>query len=42
MIKSGMIYEGTLRQSRWRDNKGFYDLAVYAILKDDWLNGLEE
>ena len=35
MRKSGMKYEGTLRQARWRDNKGFYDLAVYAILKDE-------
>ncbi len=42
MIKSGMKYEGTLRQSKWRDNKGFYDLAVYAILKDEWLKGVEE
>ncbi|GAA0773821.1 hypothetical protein GCM10008908_22630 [Clostridium subterminale] len=42
MIKSGMKYEGTLRQSEWRDNKGFYDLAVYAILKDEWLKGMEE
>ncbi|MBU3200996.1 GNAT family N-acetyltransferase [Clostridium estertheticum] len=36
MIKSGMEYEGTLRQVKLRDNKDFYDLAVYSILKDDW------
>jgi len=37
MLKSGMKYEGTLRQVEIRDNKEFYDLAVYAILKNDWL-----
>lgn len=37
MLKSGMKYEGTLRQVEIRDNKDFYDLAVYAILKNDWL-----
>ncbi len=37
MLKSGMNYEGTLRQVEIRDNKEFYDLAVYAILKNDWL-----
>ena len=37
MLKSGMKYEGTLRQAKLRDNKEFYDLAIYAILKDDWL-----
>jgi ribosomal-protein-alanine N-acetyltransferase len=37
MLKSGMNYEGTLRQVKIRDNKEFYDLAVYAILKNDWL-----
>jgi ribosomal-protein-alanine N-acetyltransferase len=35
MIKSGMRYEGTLRQSRLRDNNFFYDLALYSILKND-------
>ena len=37
MMKSGMRYEGTLRQVKIRD-KEFYSLAVYAILKNDWLN----
>jgi ribosomal-protein-alanine N-acetyltransferase len=37
MLKSEMKYEGTLRQVQIRDNKEFYDLAVYAILKNDWL-----
>lgn len=37
MIKSGMKYEGTLRQVEIRDNKEFYDLSIYSILKDDWL-----
>lgn len=37
MVKSGMKYEGTLRQVKLRDNKEFYDLAIYAILKDDWI-----
>jgi ribosomal-protein-alanine N-acetyltransferase len=31
MLKSGMEYEGTLIQVQIRDNKEFYDLAVYAI-----------
>lgn len=42
MMKSGMKYEGTLRQAKFSDDRGFYDVSVYAILKDDWLNGLEE
>ncbi|WP_346928679.1 GNAT family protein [Clostridium sp.] len=42
MIKSGMKHEGTLRQAKFRDNKGFYDLAIYAILRDEWLNGMKE
>lgn len=37
MIKSGMKYEGTLRQVKLRDDKGFYDLALYAILREDWI-----
>lgn len=41
MLKSGMEYEGTLRQVKLRDNKDFYDLAVYAILKDDWVRRKE-
>lgn len=36
MVKSGMKYEGTLRQVKLRDNKDFYDLSLYAILKDEW------
>lgn len=39
MAKSGMTYEGILRQVKLRDNKEFYDLAIYAILKNDWLKG---
>ncbi len=35
MMKCGMKYEGTLRQARFSDNRGFYDLSVYAILKDE-------
>jgi len=41
MIKGGMKYEGTLRQVKLGDNNEFYDLAVYAILKDDWLNEIK-
>lgn len=37
MLKSGMNYEGTQRQVQIRNDKDFYDLAVYAILKNDWL-----
>lgn len=36
MIKSNMQYEGTSRQVGVRGDKGFYDLAQYAILKMDW------
>jgi ribosomal-protein-alanine N-acetyltransferase len=36
MQKSGMLYEGTHRQEKLRDGKTFYDVAVYAILKEDW------
>ncbi|MEG1257206.1 GNAT family protein [Clostridium sp.] len=41
MIKSGMHHEGTLRKVKLRDNKEFYDLAVYSILKEDWINSKE-
>lgn len=41
MVKSGMKYEGTLRQVKLRENKEFYDLASYAILKDDWIRSNE-
>ncbi|MEG0307248.1 MAG: GNAT family N-acetyltransferase [Clostridium sp.] len=37
MIKSGMQHEGTLRKVKLRDNKEFYDLAIYSILKEDWI-----
>ncbi|MBZ9689707.1 GNAT family N-acetyltransferase [Clostridium estertheticum] len=37
MLKSGMRYEGTLRQAKVHDKKDFYDLALYSILKDDWI-----
>ena len=37
MSKSGMKYEGTLRQAKLRDYTEFYDLSIYAILKDDWI-----
>jgi len=37
MLKGGMKYEGTLIQVKLRDNKEFYDLDLYAILKDDWV-----
>lgn len=32
-----MKYKGTFRRVQMRDNKQFYDLAVYAILKSDGL-----
>ena len=35
MQKSGMIYEGILRQAKINKNGEFYDLAVYSILKSD-------
>lgn len=39
MIKSNMKYEGTLREAnRLRDEDGFYNLAVYSILKSEWEN----
>jgi [ribosomal protein S5]-alanine N-acetyltransferase len=37
MEKSGMKYEGTLRQVKIRNHNEFYDLALYAILKNEWL-----
>ncbi|WP_318253924.1 GNAT family protein [Paraclostridium bifermentans] len=37
MIKSNMKYEGTLREADiLRDKDGFYNLAVYSILKSEW------
>lgn len=39
MIKNNMKYEGTLREAnRLRDKDGFYNLAVYSILKSEWEN----
>lgn len=39
MIKNNMKYEGTLREAnRLRDKDGFYNLAVYSILKSEWKN----
>jgi ribosomal-protein-alanine N-acetyltransferase len=35
MRKCGMTYEGTLRQGH-RNNQGIHDLAVYAILKEEY------
>lgn len=37
MIKSGLQFEGILRQAG-KNNTGICDSAVYAILKEDWLN----
>lgn len=36
MIKSNMQYEGTFRQAGVRGDKEFYDLAQYAILREDY------
>ena len=35
MIKSGMRYEGTLRQAGLNSDGGFVDLAVYSIISSD-------
>ena len=35
MIKSGLKFEGILRQAG-KNNTGINDLAVYAILKEDY------
>jgi [ribosomal protein S5]-alanine N-acetyltransferase len=35
--KCRMIYEGTLREVQFRNNK-FWSLAVYSILKKEWLS----
>ncbi|MDF2946524.1 MAG: N-acetyltransferase [Bacillales bacterium] len=37
MVKSGMTYEGTLKQAYLRNKKEFCDMAIYAILKSEWL-----
>lgn len=36
MAKSGMTFEGVNRQARFDPNRGYYDIAVYAILKAEW------
>jgi ribosomal-protein-alanine N-acetyltransferase len=35
MVKAGMRYEGTLRQSDL-NNQGIHDSAYYAILAEDY------
>jgi len=35
MMKCGLKYEGTLRQAA-RNNQGFYDCCVYALLAEDY------
>lgn len=35
MKKAGMTYEGTLRQVKYREKTGFYDLAIYSKLKEE-------
>ena len=36
MQKCGMVFEGIQRQAHYCARRGFYDLACYAILKDDY------
>lgn len=36
MEKAGMHYEGLARQ-KYRSNRGFEDVRMYAVLKDDYL-----
>jgi len=38
MLKCGMSYEGTLRQSGY-NNQGIYDAACYAILAENYFSG---
>ena len=40
MRKSGMVYEGTLREIKIRNDE-FYSLAVYSILKKEWIDNNE-
>lgn len=35
MLKCGMKYEGTLRQSGW-NNQGICDVSYYGLLKSEW------
>lgn len=37
MMKSGMKFEGTLRECKYRDGYGFYDLSYYSILRKEWI-----
>lgn len=32
MQKAGMVYEGTLREAMYKENHGFYNCPIYAIL----------
>ena len=41
MEKSGMIYEGTLRQAG-RSNQGIIDVSRWAILRQDWRKDHEQ
>lgn len=41
MMKSEMKYEGTLRQANYSEKRGFYDLDIYGILKDEWNREIE-
>ena len=36
MQKNGMVFEGIRRQAHFCTKRGFYDLACYAILKDEY------
>ena len=38
MVKCGMQYEGTLRQSGW-NNQGVSDRAFYGILREEFFSG---
>lgn len=35
MQKSGMHHEGILRQVKYRESTGFYDLSVFSILRNE-------
>ena len=41
MIKAGLRYEGTLRESDKNNQGGFCDAAYYAILANDYFNGAQ-
>jgi len=36
MEKSGMKFEGILRQDSYCEKRGYYDLVLYSILKDEY------